>query len=95
MNKECENCIYYVDERDMGGGSFYVCANENYSSSWPEFKGDCPYLKLKLDIVYKELKDLKNYYHNNKFALIGERRYQAICAVLEIIKKVKEEDYNG
>lgn len=95
MNKECENCIYYEDERDMGGGSFYVCANKNYSSSWPEFNGSCPYLKLKLEIVYKELKDLKKYYHNGNFALIGERRYQALYEALEIIKKVKEGDYNG
>ena len=95
MNKECENCVYYEDERDMGGGSFYVCANKNYSSSWPEFKGSCPYLKLKLDTVYKELVDLKKYYHNGNFALIGERRYQALWEALEIIKKVKEGDYNG
>lgn len=54
MNKECENCIYCEDERDMGGGSFYVCVNENYSSSWPEFSGECPHFKLKPDIVIKE-----------------------------------------
>jgi hypothetical protein len=41
------------------------------------------------------LLDLKKYYHNGKFALIGERRFQALSAALEIIKRVKEEDYNG
>lgn len=99
MNKECENCVYYEDERDMGGGSFYVCANENYSCSWPEFKGSCPYLRLKTDIVIKELKDLKKYYHNGKFALIGERRYQALCIAIEILnsalKIIKEEEKDG
>jgi hypothetical protein len=93
MTKECENCIYYVLEPDIDS-SYYMCDNKNYKSSWPEFKGDCPYLKLKLDAVYKELVDLKKYYHNGKFALIGERRFQALSAALEIIKRVKEEDYN-
>lgn len=99
MNKECENCIYYEDERDMGGGSFYVCTNENYSCSLPEFKGSCSYLRLKPDIVIKELEDLKKYYHNDNFALIGERRYQALCIAIEIfksaLKMLKEEGKDG
>ena len=52
MNKECENCIYYELEPDMSGSSYYISANENYSCSWPEFSGDCPYL-----IIKEEVKD--------------------------------------
>lgn len=94
MINECKNCIYYVLEQDIDS-SYYICNNKNYKSSCPEFKGNCPYLKLKLDIVYKEIFDLKKYYHNGKFVLIDERRFQALNAALEIIKKVNEEDYNG
>ena len=43
--KECKNCIYLELEPDMSGSSYYVCANENYKLSWPEFEGSCPYLK--------------------------------------------------
>ena len=42
---ECENCIYCELEPDMSGASYYVCTNENYKTSWPEFEGSCPYLK--------------------------------------------------
>ena len=45
MNKECENCKYYQLEPDMSGSSYYMCANKNYKSSWPELKGNCPYFE--------------------------------------------------
>lgn len=52
MNKECEKCIFYVKELDIDS-SYYMCDNGNYKSSWPEFEGKCPYLKLNPDKIKK------------------------------------------